>query len=134
MLTGLSRRFRRPFRSAGLMAVLAALVSQLTLGAIVIPDDPQAQLAALDAASVFCQFGGSTDGNGRPPVQRHAADYALCPLGVPLALPNVILAPAPLLPEPGVGRVLPMGTLPQGRAPPSHAFAAIYPRGPPDLA
>ena len=134
MLNGLSRRFRRPLRRAGLIAFLAALVSQLALGAVVIPDDPQSQLAALDAASVFCQSGNGAQGGERPPVQRYAADYALCPLSVSLALPAIILSPEPLLPEPGPGRALPTGTLPQSRAPPSHAFAAAYPRGPPRLA
>lgn len=134
MLTGLSRRFRRSFRCVGLMAVLAALVSQLALGAVVIPDDPQSNLAALDAASVFCQSGNDAQGGKRPPVQRHAADCALCPLTISLALSTVILTPEPLLPEPGLGRALPAGTRPQSRAPPSHAFAAAYPRGPPNLA
>lgn len=134
MLTGLSRRFRRPFRCVGLMAVLAALVSQLALGAVVIADDPQSQLAALETASVFCQSGSGTQGGERLPVQRHAADYALCPLSVSLALPATILSPEPLLPEPGPGRALPAGKLPQSRAPPAHAFAAAYPRGPPHLA
>ncbi len=116
------------------MAVLAALVSQLALGAVVIPDDPQSQLAALDAASVFCQSGGGADDSGQPPLQHHAADYALCPFGIALALPNIVLSPAPLVPEPSRSIALPTGTLPQGRAPPSHSFAANYPRGPPNLA
>ena len=116
------------------MAILVALVSQLALGAVVIPDDAQAQLAALDAASVFCQSGANAPGSDRPPVQRHASDYALCPLSVSLALPALVFAPEPILPEPGLGHALRLAPLPQGRAPPSHAFAAAYPRGPPHLA
>jgi hypothetical protein len=107
-------------------------VSQLALGSVVLPDDsPQTQLAALDAASILCQAGTTGSGNDRPPAPHHAPDCALCPLAVLLALPAVILTADPVLPEPGSGLQLRPGAPPQARAPPSHDFAASYPRGPP---
>lgn len=134
MFLGFPRRFRHPSRLCGLLAVLVALVSQLALAGVVLPDEsPQSQLAALDAASIFCQTGSGT-GNDRPPAPHHAADYAICPLSVSLAQATAILAPDVLLPLPSHGRAMRPGALPQARAPPSRIVAAAYPRGPPSLA
>ena len=135
MFLGLPRRFRHPSRVCGLLAVLVALVSQLALGAVVLPDEsPQSQLATLDAASIFCQTGSNTGGSDRPPIPHHAADYALCPLSVSLAQPVAVLVPDVLLPAPSQSLAMRPGALPQARAPPSRVVAAAYPRGPPGLA
>lgn len=100
-----------------------------------LPDEsPQSQLAALDAASILCQTGNTTGGSDRAPAPHHAPDYALCPLGIALAQPAVILMPDVLFPAPSQSSMAWPGKLPQVRAPPSHAYAAAYPRGPPSLA
>ncbi|MFL5333382.1 MAG: hypothetical protein ACJ8H8_09420 [Geminicoccaceae bacterium] len=134
MVSGVASRFRHPSRLFGLLAVLVALVSQLALGSMVIPDEQpsQTQLGALDAASSFCQSGHPPGGSGKP-IPHHAADYALCALSVALALPSVILASDPHLPGPGNALPLRLKQPQQARAPPRHGFAAAYPRGPPDL-
>ncbi len=135
MSLGLPHRFRRPSRPCGLLAVLVALVGQLALGAVVLPDEsPRSQLAALDAASIFCQAGSDTGGNDKPPIPHHAADYALCPLSVSLAQSMAIPVPDVLLPVPSQSLAMRSGALPQARAPPSRIVIAAYPRGPPSLA
>jgi hypothetical protein len=134
MVYGVACRFRHPSRLFGLLAVLVALVSQLALGSMVVSDDtPQGQLVALNAASIFCQSDHAS-GSGGKSIPHHAADYALCALSVALALPSVILASDPLLPGPRNALTLRSGEPQQARAPPRHAFAAAYPRGPPRLA
>ncbi len=135
MSPGLSRRFQRRSRLFGLLTAVLALVSQLALGAVVPPaDTSQASLAALDAVSIFCQSGSTTGSSDQPPTHHHPADYALCPFVASLALPAAILTPEPLLPKPSRSVAPPPRTMPEARAPPSHAFAAAYPRGPPNLA
>ena len=82
----------------GLLAVLVALVSHLALGAVVLPDAaPQAELAALDAASVFCQ--GAHHGDGGTPAPYRTAYCALCLLKAPLAQAAVLVAAGVALPE-----------------------------------
>ena len=134
MLPGRTRRFRHPVRLSGLLAVWLALVGQIALGALVLPgDSSQAQRTALDVAAIFCKAGGGTGGSDAPPRQHHKADCALCPLGTTLAQPAPILIPAPFLPTPSLGPVLRPTDVPQARAPPSHRFATVFPRGPPSL-
>ena len=134
MVFGLSRQFRHPSRLLGLLAVLVSLVGQLSLGQIVLRDErPNAALAALEAATSFCHTGGNTGGRDRPPIPHRPADCALCPLCITLALPAVIPAADLLLSEPSRSHTLRPFALPQARAPPSHGFAAAYPRGPPRL-
>ena len=112
-----------------------ALVSQLALGAVVVPDSLTAnaadQLAALDAAIVDCAPGGLP--SDTPALPHNHQDAALCPLSVALSLPSVILTPAPELPAPAALRVA-LGTVPPpARAPPSRLAEVHYPRGPPSL-
>lgn len=134
MRSKLPARAQRPSRLLGLLAVLVALVSHLALGAVVLPNAaPQAELAALDAASVFCQ-GAHHGGDGGTPAPHRTADCALCLLKAPLTQAAVLMAAGAALPEPGHGLALRPGFRPQPRAPPAPAVAAAYPRGPPALA
>ncbi len=127
---------RRPRHSFGLLTYLLvslALMSQLAVGAMVLPDtSPYTTLAALDAASILC---GTDQPSGHiPPSQRrHApANPALCPISVALALPSVIPTSTPELPI-FSGAVVHLGAeeRPPARGPPSPAARVGSPRGPP---
>jgi len=113
------------------MAVLA-LVSQLALGAVVLPDTPAAGvLAVLDAVQVQCDGARAP---GQDPASRpahHAADPALCPLSAALALPGFFAAPDPVLPEPQSAVVLAEPARPAGRGPPPPTARVGAPRAPP---
>ena len=121
-----------PFRtwcsSTGLFLAIFALVSQLTLGGLVLPDDASA--AELDAVIILCQA-GAPDAPAAPPHHHHAPDCAICPLCVALALPGVILTPAPLLPAPSIQRVAAIALPPPARGPPSRPLRISLARGPP---
>lgn len=132
MALGLSHRFRRPSRLLSLLVATMALVSQLALGAAVLPDDAaQVQLAALDAVSILCHTDGTTGGHGDAPTHHRGSGHALCPLDVSLALPSAALASAPHLPAPPLPLTLRARPLPPARAPPTPMLVAAYPRGPP---
>jgi hypothetical protein len=129
MLHGFRHRFLFPnFLIAGL-----ALVSQLVLGTLVLPEDtPSGRLAALKAVSLIC-VGKAAPSRDRPPRHTHrAADPAICPLSVALALPGVVLAPAPVPPAPSRA-LLPNRTWtgPPSRGPPPLTARVGLPRAPP---
>ena len=131
----------RPARRArvaidlGFLAALLALVSQLALGAMVLPDPASPdQLAALDAVSILCTGLPSSDNGGTAPHRHHAADLALCPLTVTLALPAVILTPSPALPPPPSVLAFRTRERPPGRGPPLPTARVGAPRAPPFLA
>jgi hypothetical protein len=118
-------------RRASLLAAMLALVSQLALGAMVLPDIVQSDLAALDAAAVLC---GTPAPGGHAPAPRHQApDCALPSLAVALALPAVILGAAPGLPPRRAAAVGEAGRIEAPRTPPQHFASAGLPRGPPPL-
>jgi hypothetical protein len=129
----LSRQFRHCSGLIGLLVVVVAIVSQLALGAIVLPGNRQADpIAALDALSVLCQTGHHV---GDKPVPSHRGSRAVvCPLCATFALSDAIPVPAALLPAPPATLVLRMLPPPSPRAPSSVAAIAAYPRGPPALA
>ena len=128
----MARRFRHRSGVMGLLVAVVAMVSQLALGAMVLPDDrPADPVAALTALSVLCQAGHPA--GGRPAPARRAPQAAVCPLGVTLASPAVIVGPAPALPAPPAELALRAAPPPAG-APPALAVTAAYPRGPPVLA
>ena len=114
----------------GLLVAVMAMVSQLALGATVLPDDrPAGPTAALTALVVFCQTGHLL---GDKPVPAHRMPQTtLRPLSVTLALPAAIPVSAILLPVPSTALPLRVVPLPPARAPPSLAVMAAYPRGPP---
>ncbi len=118
----------------GLLLAVLALVSQLALGTMVLPDDAAArQQAELDVASVLCT--GAPAPVRHAPAQHHrVADGALCPLSIALALPSVVPVLPPMLPAPTAGRVLRLATARSARGPPSLLSGIGYPRGPPVLA
>jgi hypothetical protein len=118
----------------GFLVAILALISQLALGAVVLPDiSPASELAALAAATVDCAPAAPAD-KQLPPAPRPDSGQALCPLSVALALPAVILLPAPVLPPPVLMLSVRGTDLPQARAPPSAFRYAPYPTGPPVLA
>jgi hypothetical protein len=115
-----------------LLVAMLALVSQLALGATVLPDDaPHDAPDDLAAIAILC---GTPAPDHHAPPHPAAPDWALLPLSVALALPAVILTPTPLLPRAPAALVFRAGTRPRARAPPPVAVAAAYPRGPPILA
>ncbi len=120
----------------GLVLAVLALVSQMALGAMVLPDAAQArQASALDALSVMC--GGAPQGHvdhaPGAPRRHHAAEVALCPLSGALAGQAVVMAPAPVLPALGlVAR--PVWRMVDGaRGPPLRVARPGFARGPPIL-
>ena len=116
-----------------LLAAILALVSQLALGSVVLPDRaPAGELAALAAATIDCA--PASGDKGAPPAPRHEGDRALCPLSIALALPAVILLPAPALPAPVAMQAVRGTPLPPVRAPPSIVRRTPFPTGPPRLA
>lgn len=98
-MSRLSRQFRHCSALVGLLIAVMAMVSQLALGATVLPDDrPADPTAALKALVVFCQTGHPVDDKPTPPHRMPQA--TLCPLSVTLALPAAIPAPMVFLPAP----------------------------------
>lgn len=119
-----------------LRAVLAivALISQIVLGSLVLPDQADARpLVALQAAMMLCKSGSSAR-MASSHHQQHPARETSCTLDMALELPAVILLPVFIMPA----RFLPTGgrmmTLPPARAPPAAKVWALYARGPPTLA
>ena len=115
-------------RTVQCLAVLVALVSQLALGSVVLGDDAAGFLAA---ATVLCQ---TDDGTGHPPpTHHHLGDPCVCPLAMALALPAVLPTSAFTAAAPPAALILRDRGAVQARAPPSHIYAAAFPRGPPAL-
>ena len=128
----------RPFGARGLLFAVLALVSQLALGAMVLPDDAAARDAAsLAAVSVLCDSSqvsptGAVGGTHRQaPLPHRHHQGALCPLSLALALPAVVLAALAVLPAPTAATVLRLATGQRARAPPSLVGGLGLPRGPP---
>ncbi len=118
----------------GLVLAVLALVSQLALGAMVLPDAAQARQArALDALSVMC--GGAAPGrqDQAPRRHHHAAEVALCPLSGALAGQAVVVAPAPLLPAPALVALAVWRMALAPRGPPGRVARPGFARGPPIL-
>ena len=119
----------------GLMVALLALVGQLAIGAVVLPDSDTADaLNRLDAVSILCSGLPASDDGGAAPHHHHACDLALCPMTLALAAPSVVLTPAPVLPAPKPVSVFPSRERPPGRGPPAASARVGEPRGPPVLA
>ncbi len=118
----------------GLLLAVLALFSQLTLGAVILPDEAAAQaqsVAALDALSVICS--STNPSTPARPHHRHSPDCAVCPLCTALAMQAVVLVSGPDLPAPS-SRLADRATLPPpARAPPAQPRHTPPPRGPPAL-
>lgn len=133
-----SRQLTNSRRLGGFPSVLLALlalVSQLALGAVVLPDAASAQdqsVAALEALSVLCDS-SKPNPPGQPGHRQHDPDRALCPLAVALALPVFVLAAGPELPLPSRALADTAPLVPQARAPPALPRQTPPSRGPPIL-
>ena len=129
------RSFRLAFWRPGLLAAVLALVGQLALGAVVLPDEaPAGQMAELDAVSVLCT-GNAPDTDSPAPHRRHAADLTLCPLGIALAAPCCLPVPVPTPLLPAAPAVAAWAfERPPGRGPPPATARVGEPRAPPVLA
>ncbi len=93
----MARGFRHHPRFLSFLLVVVAVVSQLALGAMVLPDDsPAGEIAALDAVALLC---GHLPGHDGSPAHRHRTGHpALCPVSIALALPSAIPTSGPALP------------------------------------
>ena len=117
----------------GVLLAVLSLVSQLALGAMVLPDAGVASQPGLDAVAVLC-LAGAPQHPGRDHPHQRRPDTAPPSLAAALALPTILPIAAPPLPEPGTGQKLrPMQASVSARAPPSHASFVGLPRGPPVL-
>lgn len=119
-----------------LRAVLAivALVSQLVLGSLALPDRADARpLVTLQAAMVLCGNGPSS--RTTPHHQRrHPNQETCCLLEAVLALPAVVLTPAVIMPLPRLPIAGRQAALPPARAPPAAPVRIPRARDPPSLA
>jgi hypothetical protein len=131
----MSPRFRHLSGYLRFLLAGVALVSQLALGAMVLPDDaPQGAIAALAAASILCGGNHPSD-HGPAPHKHQPANPALCPISVALALPSVIATPAPDLPASSNSVLyLRIEERPPGRGPPAATARVGAPRAPPLMA
>ena len=115
----------------GLLLAMLALVSQLALGSLLLPDhaSAQEQIAALDALSLLCDASAPV-----PPVHHpHGPDCALCPLSLTLAVPAMVLAAGPDVPLPRSQLTRRTYLPPPARGPPAQRRFTALPRGPPVL-
>ena len=118
-------------RACGLILAWLALLSQLVLGTLVLPDTaPDPGLDRIAALSVICR-------PGHPPPDRHplphlpSQEHALLALAATVALPGIILTTVAALPAPGVVSIPHAVILPPPRAPPVRFITDGAPRGPP---
>ena len=130
-----STRIPMPLLRA-LFAVLA-LVGQLAVGSLVLPDRlDAASVARINATMVLCKS-SSVDrvgaGHVAPAHRHHPVQHARAP-EQSLELPAAILLPAVELPPPPLPVRRDMATLPPSRAPPCTAAWAWRARAPPILA
>jgi hypothetical protein len=117
---------------AGRLLAVLALVGQVALGGVVLPDDRPADAGAwIDAVSVLCSTGQPAPGTPAP--THRPPPGALCPLSVALALPAALPAPGGVAPAPSSPQAGAYRPLPQARAPPAPPAGAAWPRGPPVL-
>jgi hypothetical protein len=127
---------RLPIGMPALLLAILALISQLALGSLVLPDSVSAReqsVAALDALSILCSTGTPAAPGNTPAHHHHAPDCTLCPLCVTLAAPSAILTTVAALPAPSSQAVARAALPPPARGPPSQARPVPPARGPPIL-
>ena len=127
---------KRPGHVSGVLSYLTAviaLVSQLALGAVLLPDVPsQQQLAAFEAANVFCDGNQTSNHGGKPDHNHRQQPPAICPISITLSLPSIVLAPTPVLPAPSSYVIHARAfERPPGRGPPPATARVGAPRAPP---
>ncbi len=130
MSPGFARiRLSVPFMRAVLAAV--ALVSQLVLGSLVLPD-ASTGAARLRSVAVLCT--GAAAATQAPAHHRHLpGEAAACPLEIALELPAVILLAAVALPLLATRPAATPFILPPARGPPASLAWALHARAPPRL-
>ncbi len=116
-----------------LRAVLAAvaLVSQLLLGSLVLPDEAAAEATAqLRSVAALCT---SLPAAPATPThhRHHPVEPAVCPLEMATGLLAVILMPGIVLPPPSTSNGTRLFVLPAARAPPAAVAWALHARAPP---
>ena len=127
-----SARVWLPRKLLRALLAIVALVSQLTLGSLVLPDASSA--ASLDAVTILCTSASA----GTPaPAHHHPrpVDQPLGELAAALTLPALLLLPSAFRPPRSpatVGRRF--VALPPARGPPQRLAWALHVRGPPILA
>ncbi len=115
-------------------AVLAtvALVSQLLLGSLVLPDESTGAAARLRSVAVLCtSTAAATQAPGHH--RHHPGAPATCPLELALALPAVILLAAVVLPVLATAPATAPFAVPPARGPPAASAWALHARAPPHL-
>ena len=118
-----------PFLRAVL--AMAALVSQLVLGSLVLPDEATGATAQLGSVAVLCTSAAVPQAPAHH--RHHPGVPATCPLEIALALPAVILPAAVVLPLPATSSATGPFTLPPARGPPAASAWALHARAPPHL-
>ena len=124
-----ARQSRYPRRLGHVLALLA-LVCQVLLGGVALPDMAAAEQAS--ALGVICHAGAPPAPDQAPAHHRRITGCALCPLCV-MAMQGVIPAVAPALPGPSVRMADRAAQPPPARAPPAQPRLVAFPRGPPVL-
>ncbi len=116
------------------LAAIVAIVSQLALGSVVLPDAATDQRATLLAAGVRCDGAPAAHAGGTTSHRHRHAATALCPLATALSLPPVVMISAPLpLPSPSLAFAAASRERPPGRGPPLPTARVGAPRAPPSL-
>jgi len=111
-----------------------ALISQIVLGSLVLPDRAAAgPMVALRAAMVLCESGPPPRMTPAHHRQRQPTRAMTCSLDAALELPAVILIPAVIVPPPSLPVAGRMIALPPARGPPAVIIWALRARGPPNL-
>ncbi len=123
---------RPPTGTPALLLAILALVSQIALGSLVLPDSVSAQEQSIAALSILCST-GTPAAPGDKPAHHHAPDCTLCPLCVTLATPSAILTTVAALPTPSSALMDRAALPPPARGPPSQARPVPPARGPPSL-
>ncbi len=134
-LPGMGFSFRHLCGPVSFVVAVVALVSQLALGAMVLPDNTLPDVAgAIDAVGILCAGSPTPDhGPGQRDGHTHRpAAPAICPIGAALALPSIVPAPLPVLPAPPAA-ILVSRTheRPPGTGPPPPTARVGIPRAPP---
>jgi hypothetical protein len=129
----MSRRFRHLLGYLSFLLAAIALVSQLALGAMVLPDDDaRGAIAALDATVILCGADHPSGHTGPASHKHQHAAPALCPISIALALPGVITTSAPELTTIYESVLfLRARERPPGRGPPEATARVGAPRAPP---
>ena len=114
-----------------LLAIVIALASQISAGALAVPrQSPESPRALLDAAMVLC-LGGNHPGKDRlPPIHHHLPDPGLAAIGHQFVQQAAVLDDGMVLAPPPAGRAF-WTALPKAQGPPARYAAAFYPTGPP---